>query len=81
MDTNAFVGMIYEKTEKEKKVIVKTPCSGNKRQTCGGPWRISIYIQANQVIVRGNVTKMVYAKEEDVDVKEDTQEMALTLVP
>ncbi|XP_063407365.1 C-type lectin domain family 18 member A-like isoform X2 [Mytilus trossulus] len=38
-----FCGNVLRKCRKRKESDCKTPCSGNKRQTCGGPWRISIY--------------------------------------
>ncbi|CAG2202657.1 unnamed protein product [Mytilus edulis] len=38
-----FCGNVLRKYRKRKESDCKTPCSGNKRQTCGGPWRISIY--------------------------------------
>ncbi|XP_076084968.1 uncharacterized protein LOC143055698 isoform X2 [Mytilus galloprovincialis] len=38
-----FCGNVLRKCRKRKECDCKTPCSGNKRQTCGGPWRISIY--------------------------------------
>ncbi|CAG2252624.1 PLG [Mytilus edulis] len=38
-----FCGDVLRKNKKRKKGDCKTPCSGNKQQICGGPWRISIY--------------------------------------
>ncbi|CAC5410676.1 unnamed protein product [Mytilus coruscus] len=38
-----FCGNVLRKCRKRKESDCKMPCSGNKRQTCGGPWRISIY--------------------------------------
>ncbi|XP_071179098.1 zonadhesin-like isoform X1 [Mytilus edulis] len=38
-----FCGNVLRKDRKRKESDCKMPCSGNRRQTCGGPWRISIY--------------------------------------
>ncbi|XP_071162401.1 uncharacterized protein [Mytilus edulis] len=38
-----FCGDVLRKNKKRKEGDCKTPCSGNKQQICGGPWRISIY--------------------------------------
>ncbi|CAG2244656.1 Plasminogen,Hepatocyte growth factor [Mytilus edulis] len=38
-----FCGDVLRKDKKRKESDCKTPCSGNKQQICGGPWRISIY--------------------------------------
>ncbi|XP_063427691.1 uncharacterized protein LOC134711167 isoform X4 [Mytilus trossulus] len=38
-----FCGDVLRKNKKRKESDCKTPCSGNKQQICGGPWRISIY--------------------------------------
>ena len=42
---------------------------------------VCLSIHAHQVIARENVTYMVHANEEDVNVKQDTQEMASMFVP
>ncbi|XP_052075053.1 IgGFc-binding protein-like isoform X1 [Mytilus californianus] len=38
-----FCGNVLRKDRKRKESDCKMPCSGNKRQICGGAWRISIY--------------------------------------
>ncbi|CAC5414960.1 TN [Mytilus coruscus] len=38
-----FCGNVLRKGRKRKESDCKTPCSGNKQQTCGGTWRISVY--------------------------------------
>ncbi|XP_076075726.1 uncharacterized protein LOC143046449 [Mytilus galloprovincialis] len=44
-----FCGNDLRKDRKRKESDCKTPCSGKKRQTCGGPWRISIYTAPEDV--------------------------------
>ncbi|VDI14319.1 Hypothetical predicted protein [Mytilus galloprovincialis] len=41
-----FCGNVLRKDRKRKESDCKTPCAGNKRQICGGTWRISIYTVA-----------------------------------
>ncbi|XP_076095742.1 uncharacterized protein LOC143066817 [Mytilus galloprovincialis] len=41
-----FCGNVLRKDRKQKESDCKTPCAGNKRQICGGTWRISIYTVA-----------------------------------
>ncbi|VDH98576.1 Hypothetical predicted protein, partial [Mytilus galloprovincialis] len=50
-----FCGNDLRKDRKRKESDCKTPCSGNKRQTCGGPWRISIYTAPEDVDESGYI--------------------------
>ncbi|XP_076108180.1 uncharacterized protein LOC143076337 isoform X4 [Mytilus galloprovincialis] len=50
-----FCGNDLRKDRKRKESDCKTPCSGNKRQTCGGPWRISIYTAPEDVAESGYI--------------------------